>query len=219
MKNKNKKGFTLIELIIVMAILGIFLTSVMNLVIPTKVISENTNKYQAEQATINTMTKFIQEKTRYAEDVIILDNCADYPIVAAGSEYLDYYVIEIDNSTWTYKNRTVSGRIYYKDKLSETDRTYLLDEAFYADYIYDIDVTKESTVYLKTDISTILVDINNVPTQRLKSSSTIRLRNMERLPKSIHYIDLASGSPALPLGLSASSGTNTYILIKVGTQF
>lgn len=138
MKNKMKKlkGFTLIELIIVMALMVSILTAILQLMDPVQEAYRDSTIYEQQRTVENSIISYIAESTRYAKAISILDqgvnadtdkngsgdfnianlqSAANYFIDKNNLKAADYpniQVIVIDRSTeFEYKNTTVKGRI------------------------------------------------------------------------------------------------------------
>ncbi|MFA5659024.1 MAG: type II secretion system protein [Oscillospiraceae bacterium] len=215
---KAVKGFTLIELIIVMAMMGILMIGILNLVMPVNSIFRDSTEYQYERATNETITNFIQARVRYATDLNILNDCASMP--TGSGIYADYSIIEIDNSDRTYNNRTVRGKIAYKEPL--TPKQDFMDNGFYGEYIYIFGITGSSSNFTM-DIEIDKVNKKNgadVIEKKFDSTSTISLKNMQVGGTSIK-LHLCSDSAQLalvPADISATASAaglgNTYIIYK-----
>lgn len=135
-KLKKLKGFTLIELIVVMAILVSLLTAILQLMEPVQEAYRDSTIYEQQRTVENGIISYIAESTRYAKAISIIDEgvgidtnndgSADiYPnnLNAAAnyfinknnlgvSNYKDIEVIVIDRSTkFQYKGKDVQGRL------------------------------------------------------------------------------------------------------------
>ncbi len=69
--NKIKKGFTLLELIIVMAIFSILMVGVMALIKPVSNMFKNTAISEKTYSYANNVQQYLQSKLEYAEDVYV----------------------------------------------------------------------------------------------------------------------------------------------------
>lgn len=135
-KLKSLKGFTLVELIVVMAILVSLLTAILQLMEPVQEAYRDSTIYEQQRTVENGIISYIAESTRYAKAISIIDEgvgidtnndgSADiYPnnLNAAAnyfinknnlgvSNYKDIEVIVIDRSTkFQYKGKDVQGRL------------------------------------------------------------------------------------------------------------
>lgn len=129
MKSKLK-GFTLVELVVVMAIMGILMVGIMQMFKPIRTIYVDSTQYEAQRTAQNGVVQYITESVRYATDMgIYTDNspssavddfaaqyCTDYAIDSAKvsdvtSEIQKYAeVIIIDNKT-THYSKDYTGRL------------------------------------------------------------------------------------------------------------
>jgi prepilin-type N-terminal cleavage/methylation domain-containing protein len=69
MKNKQLKGFTLIELIIVMVIIGIILTGVLNFFKPIRQVFVDSTVYEQQRTVQTGIAEYITESTRYCNNM------------------------------------------------------------------------------------------------------------------------------------------------------
>lgn len=133
---KKLKGFTLIELIVVMAILVSLLTAILQLMEPVQEAYKDSTVYEQQRTVENGIISYIAESTRYAKAISIIDEgvgidtnndgsadihpnnlnaAANYFINKNGLKVADYKNIEvivIDRSTvFKYKGKDVQGRL------------------------------------------------------------------------------------------------------------
>lgn len=107
MKNnkKNLKGFTLVELIIVMAIFSILMAGVLSLIDPVSRIMTSANISEKTYSYVNTIQTYVEDSLKYAEnlhvytgDCIDSDNdgiISDQEVMAAAEKYRDYYFKDV----------------------------------------------------------------------------------------------------------------------------
>lgn len=134
---KSLKGFTLIELIVVMAILVSLMTAILQLMEPVQEAYRDSTIYEQQRTVENGIISYIAESTRYAKAISIIDQginidtdndgsadifgvsnltaAANYFINKNGLAVADYKNIEvivIDRSTkFKYKGKDVQGRL------------------------------------------------------------------------------------------------------------
>lgn len=72
-KRKNLKGFTLIELIIVMAIFGILMTAVMQVITPLNKLSKRASIQEANAAVVDNMKTYLEGTLRYADCIEVFN--------------------------------------------------------------------------------------------------------------------------------------------------
>lgn len=135
-KLKSLKGFTLVELIVVMAIMVSLLTAILQLMEPVQEAYKDSTVYEQQRTVENGIISYIAESTRYAKAISIIDQnvsidtdndgssdiapnnldaAANYFINKNGLQVADYKNIEvivIDRSTvFKYKGKDVQGRL------------------------------------------------------------------------------------------------------------
>lgn len=95
MKNKAK-GFTLVELIVVMAIMSIIMAGVMQLFKPMRTIFVDTTQYETQRNAQNGVIKYITESVRFATDMGIYDtsNANKTPSVPSADKAAEYLAEE-----------------------------------------------------------------------------------------------------------------------------
>ncbi|MDE6709506.1 MAG: type II secretion system GspH family protein [Oscillospiraceae bacterium] len=73
MKNKLK-GFTLVELVVVMALMSILMLAIMNMFKPIRETYVDTTQYEAQRTAQNGVIKYITESVRFSTDMGIYNN-------------------------------------------------------------------------------------------------------------------------------------------------
>ena len=167
MKNKLIKGFTLIELIIVMAIMSILMVGIMQMMKPIRSTYVDATYYEAQRNTQSGIVTYITESTRYAtkmgiynEQTTSINNLSDaitaftnatgYNAATDG----DLNVITIDNKTpYTYNGANSYGRILRSKTATGTTSRLALGEAYYGKYTYSINVVPVDVVAKHDDPS------------------------------------------------------------------
>lgn len=135
-KLKKLKGFTLVELIVVMAVLVSILTSILQLMEPVKEAYRDSTIYEQQRTVENSIISYIAESTRYAKAISIIDEGVSIDTDGDGSgdtnpnnlnaavnyfinknglktaDYKDIEIIVIDRKTkFQYKGKDVQGRL------------------------------------------------------------------------------------------------------------
>ena len=133
---KKFKGFTLLELIIVMAILAILMTAIIQLFKPIRETYVDATLYENQRTTQNGIMRYISESVRFSTDLGIYTNnkasTATDAIEKFAAEYLPAYgvnpgdsnyndnvkelkkyaeVIIIDNNKYNYRGKDYTGRL------------------------------------------------------------------------------------------------------------
>ncbi len=70
-KKKNSSGFTLVELIVVMCLMGIIMGAVLNFIQPTASLYKSTNAYLNEEESVSMISDYLQDDLLYATGVYI----------------------------------------------------------------------------------------------------------------------------------------------------
>lgn len=85
MKNKkNKSGFTLVELVVVMSIMGIILGAILNLLEPVNTAYRNAESVTNTNQVGSGLNEWIEEQVRYSTNVLVLSNYEGVPQVTNG---------------------------------------------------------------------------------------------------------------------------------------
>lgn len=91
-KRKKFKGFTLIELIIVMAIFAILMVAVMRVINPLSRMMKKASIQEANSAAVDNMKRYFEGSLRYAEAVETFEGCL---VDNTGKSYTDYSTSEL----------------------------------------------------------------------------------------------------------------------------
>lgn len=133
MKSKLK-GFTLVELIIVMALMSILMVAIMNMFKPIRDTYVDSTQYEAQRTAQNGVIQYITETVRFATDMGIYTSDKVGNVTTAVDKFADEYVktnaltgddaarakeaiqrsaevMIIDNSDYTYGGKDWYGRI------------------------------------------------------------------------------------------------------------
>ena len=128
-KKRTRKGFTLIELIIVMAVFSILMVAVMSLVNPLNKIVKKATLQQANAAAVDNVKRYLEGSIRYADCIeVYVGDLTDFNgndiIIPAGYDAETYAAKTfIDNH---YTNRTNPGT---EDPLTGKVRMLKIDNA------------------------------------------------------------------------------------------
>ena len=147
---KKIKGFTLIELIIVMAIFGILMAAIMRMFTPIRETYVDSTLYENQRTTQNGIITYITESVRFSTDMGIYNTggvtSAQTAVDKFADNYINYYsitdttktanvkaliqenvdLIVIDNNATTYGNQSCYGRLIRR----KTDGTKVVSDDY-----------------------------------------------------------------------------------------
>lgn len=83
-KNNNQNGFTLVELIVVMAMMSIIFGALMNIISPTKKFFNETEAFKDELVLSQGITDALAAEVRYSTNVLVLENYVGVPDIKDG---------------------------------------------------------------------------------------------------------------------------------------
>lgn len=186
---KKIKGFTLIELIIVMAILTILMAGILNMMKPIRATFLDSTLYESQRTTQNGVIKYITENTRYATNLGIYnenagsggvaDAVTKFKTATGVTDSTTINIITIDNTdTYSFNSHDVKGRLLRSRVTTNAADTLanaatigtgegfarlVLGESYYGPYTYSIDVVANATdKSLHVSVSSLLTtNLNN----------------------------------------------------------
>lgn len=136
--NKNNCGFTLVELIVVMCLMGIIMGAVLNLMRPTSRLYAQTNRYLVEEESVSTISEYLQSELMYATGVYVY--CGD-------ESESDINAIAVDNGI-TMKNCIVLDNVTARtdtQKAVNAGATGVIKKYAYSSSHY-VDVTSNASL-------------------------------------------------------------------------
>ncbi|MDE5577367.1 MAG: type II secretion system GspH family protein, partial [Oscillospiraceae bacterium] len=166
MMKKILKGFTLMELIIVMAILTILMAAIMRMFKPIRETYVDSTLYENQRTVQNGIIQYVNESLRYATDVGIYNTPDKSSMQQAVEEFADAYchknssankstvmneaeVIIIDNEkTYTFNGKKCTGRLLRRNNVGDaswnesTNTRLALGAAYYGENSYAIKITQ-----------------------------------------------------------------------------
>lgn len=118
MNKKKRKGFTLVELIVVMAIFSILLVGVMMLIDPIAKVMKRTNIQEANNAASDNMKRYFEGTLRYSDAIVVsIGDLKEYP--AGGSvQFIDTTLTEEDRQKKAVMNFLED---YYTDRADSSN--------------------------------------------------------------------------------------------------
>ena len=78
---KNNKGFTLVELIVVLCIFGIIMGAILNIIKPTNEVYSDANDTMHTNVIGSGIAEYIDDELRYATNVLVIHNYNGVPKV------------------------------------------------------------------------------------------------------------------------------------------
>ena len=115
MNNKNKKGFTLVELIVVLAIFGMIMGVILNMIKPTQEIYNDTDATMETNLKGSALVNYLDDHLRYATNILVLENYCGVPQVStsgtlgSGTTSYDKCIIIDNNNLRGYSLKSYSG--------------------------------------------------------------------------------------------------------------
>lgn len=203
LKLNKKGGFTLIEMIIVMAMMSVILTGVMLIARHVGVFFNQTDKWASDKATSNTIYKALSERIRYADEVSIYDGYSHNGFVdriSADSIPDDYVVFIINNEIADKKGRVYQLEVNEVAAGLPGDNKLIMTENFFGNRSFIIDFSKNTNYSVNIGIE--VLDKNGKRTH--VSANTITIQNVKVRRSAIEVLD-----PDI-----SQSGANTYIVFK-----
>lgn len=174
---KKVKGFTLLELIVVMAIFSMIAVGALAIVQPAMRLFTSTSQQEEINACTDNMKRYIEDNLRYANRLYYCEGYDDYRSIMYNEEYNYFdvqkkdvhiseyfkdryfpcdlnttvYVMEIDGGTQI--NPVGSIKIYKIVDFTkgELEEVSTLNSQFYDSYLYNIDISLTSPPASETD--------------------------------------------------------------------
>jgi prepilin-type N-terminal cleavage/methylation domain-containing protein len=171
LKNKAKlKGFTLVELIVVVAIFGLIMTAALSIMKPVGDLFVSTSKYETARANSDNVRQYIEENLKYADKFKTVVGTDSYPsdevdsfinyfgkTVGSGTD-IPVYVMEIKNDVANVSGHqegnlnvidAARGQItLYKDGIQQS--SFAVNYNMYNDYGFKISL---SPTFSETSLS------------------------------------------------------------------
>ncbi len=163
MKKTNKKGFTLVELIVVVCIFGIILGAILNFIKPANEIHKDTQATMDANIMSSGIIEYMDDELRYATNILVLEDYAGVPNVSATGQvgtcpvtFTNCLVLDcknprgycLKNYTSEYSNKTAAkmgatGCVIKVNKLGEggfnfNNSSVAKGVDFYDNFKYDI---------------------------------------------------------------------------------
>lgn len=236
---KKIKGFTLIELIVVMAVMSILMVGIMQMMRPIRDTYVDSTYYEAQRNTQNGIATYIGESIRYATNIGVYTEgvsggiaglsaaLSDFAVTSEITDTSKYNIIEIDNKTaYKFNNATCYGRVLRSKTVTSTSMTtrLALGEAYYGKYTYSISLEPDSTdgatmQGMKITVSSLLpsslhkANKNNVNSTDLVSDTNYKFVSTEvDIPMRNLIAPINGKSDITHAGSTTANGAKTYII-------
>ena len=137
--NKNQKGFTLVELIVVMALRGIIMGAVMAIMSPTSRFYTKVENTTNQETVCIAVGDAIADEIQYARHVAVFTEDTNIPPANCSK------LITIDNTTPRISSKKKATGIVTKSDADGANFSVVMGEAFYDEDAYMITVGEYST--------------------------------------------------------------------------
>ena len=156
LKKRNKSGFTLMELIIAMAVASILFLGITTTLLPSIKFFQQTSRWASDKSASNTIYKYVSERLRFSSDLFVYEKYDDADFeTKVKSDYLsdsDYFkdrtwkVIKIRNDSPTGKGRLQVCDISYDGtNVTIGSFTNAFADEYYSERDFDITMKISST--------------------------------------------------------------------------
>ncbi|MFT3951351.1 MAG: prepilin-type N-terminal cleavage/methylation domain-containing protein [Oscillospiraceae bacterium] len=241
-QKKLQQGFTLVELIVVMAIVAVFFGTIWNFMKPTARMYSQSNEYMNSESIVMNIQQTIDSELRYATNALVLTNYSGKPselkidsklynaclvidqTTRRGDQHSDSYKIGANGTMYKYKYS--SGG--YGDKITLFPDDYLGTES------YRFSVTNTSRVSAGRTFFSLQVGVssfdnayvngeattpeNNPDTEVFEYSASVSMDNINALTsRNMEYHDCVTEAATIYNSYPSQvgeKGTYTYIFYK-----
>lgn len=203
LKLNKKGGFTLIEMIVVMAMMSIILTGVMLVARHVGVFFNKTDKWTSDKSATNTISRALTERFRYADELAIYNGFSHLGFldrITADSIPDDYVVFIINNEVTNKKGRVYQLEISEYTSSPPGSNKLIMPEDIYGNRSFIIELSKYTNSSVNIDIE--VLDKNNERTHASANRVSLDNIRLRRTAVEEHDPDIAQ------------SGANTYVVIK-----
>lgn len=195
MKNKkNLKGFTLVELIVVMAVFGIIMLGAMQFLDPVGKMMKGASLQEANSATVDNIKRYFEGTLRYASSVYVHNgDLKEYdaegnPVVITGTDeedrqkravtnFVDYYFMDRVDSN----NKPITGKVHVM-KIDNDNQGKITESLFDFTAGYTYEVWDKATNQSKKDAEGKII--------REKKTNPVNMVNLDQsVINNVYYKD------------------------------
>lgn len=119
-KKTNNAGFTLIELIVVMALMAIIMGAILNFIQPTASLYSSTNAYLSQEEAVTTVYNTLNDDLTFATDVyVVISNEGDAFSVDTAAQTVRQELIDLGENPIQFNNCLVLDNVTIRDDTSK----------------------------------------------------------------------------------------------------
>lgn len=189
MKN-NKKGFTLVELIVVMALMSVIMMAIMYIMGPARKYYARTENNKNEETVCIAVSNAISDELKYATDVkVVVWSVGDAVPTVPSSNYKN--LIIINNSDDRPGSKKKAKGFAYKTVATDVAGTHgslIMEEPFYGEDEYNISISSstygDTTSYMMLEFTSYPLSYNG--TSYVKADTAVDYN----LKKSIEFVNI-----------------------------
>lgn len=184
--NNNKKGFTLVELIVVMALMSVIMMAIMYIMGPARKYYTRTENNKNEEAVCIGVSDAISNELKYARNVKVYGWSTGDPVPSAPSDCKS--LIVIDNVSDRPSSKKKANGYVTKSKSDGSDSSIIMGENFYGEDEFNIKVSASGTGdnknYIMLEFTAYPLSYNG--TAYVKSDTAVDYN----LKKSIEFVNI-----------------------------
>lgn len=213
-RHNNKNGFTLLEVLIALSISTLLLSGVLTMIQPANQLFYETGRLQEQREIIRSVSYGVNERVRYATDIVIVKNTSAEPTL--GAEYADHSILFIDNHEQAYNDFVVKGRVMLKNKATDATYSPILSKDVYSKYSCEINAHKEGYNF-DLDFHLYRFKKNGTVEDSFTVNNKIYLKNFSIPDTTFMYreVDASTMGPQPIAGMTIMpAGEDTYIIYK-----
>lgn len=159
MRKTELKGFTLIELIVVLAIFGIILVAAMQLLLPASKVLVQSEHYENRQAVVTNISNYLEGVLTPAEFMDVYNGSRD-PATIAQSYAENYYEGVLKSGCTADSPNFADGKIHVLEIDNTPDLNGIVNTRL-VNYVFDADFTNGAVSVVQNMAETVDNAINN----------------------------------------------------------